>query len=77
MSAAFASHFLLNEDFQPARAHGLHEDFVIALALVGIGNRKVRDGPVEGVALAQVAADFRRFAGAGMGPGPCTIEGNA
>ncbi|HLN32899.1 MAG TPA: hypothetical protein VK395_34530 [Gemmataceae bacterium] len=35
---------------------------MVAFALVGIGDGKVGDGFIEGLALAQVAADFRGFA---------------
>jgi hypothetical protein len=50
--------FPFDKHFQLARAGGIHEDFVIAFALVGIGAGKVGDGLVELVALAQVAADL-------------------
>src|SRR5215813_9386277 len=58
--------------FQPAFAHGLHENLVVALVLIGIGLGEVGDGFVEYVALAKVSADLCRLAGAGVrvGEGP-------
>jgi hypothetical protein len=53
--------FSFDKHFELARAHGLQERFVVALALVGVGNREVRDGLVEGIAFAEVAADLGRL----------------
>src|SRR5262245_52778356 len=52
--------------FQPAFAHGLHENLVVALVLISIGLGEVGDGFVEYVALAKVSADLCRLAGAGV-----------
>src|SRR5262245_1568003 len=60
---------LFIKDFDLSSAHSLHEDGVVAFTLIGIGNGEVHDGLVEAVALAQVAADLGRFAGAGVGAG--------
>ena len=49
---------------------------MIALELTGIGDRESRDGAIEHVALAQVAADQGGFSGAGVGPrqrGPAPV----
>src|SRR5262245_12493578 len=50
--------------FQPAFAHGLHEDLVVALVLISIGLGEVGDGFVEYVALAKVSAYLCGLAGA-------------
>ena len=42
---------------------------MVALGLVGVGDGEVGDGLVEYVALAQVAADLGRLAGASVGTG--------
>jgi hypothetical protein len=36
--------FRFDKNFQLARADGLHQDFVILFALVGVGDREVGDG---------------------------------
>src|SRR6516162_10236342 len=61
--------FPFDKHFELARAHGLQERFVVALALIGVGNREVRDGLVEGVALAEVATDLGRLTRARVGAG--------
>src|SRR5262245_33945522 len=57
--------------FQPAFAHGLHENLVVALVLIGIGDGEVGDGFVEPVALAKVSADLCWLTGSGV----CVREG--
>ena len=54
---------------EPAGAHGVDQGLVVALVLVGVGGGEVGDGPVEGVAVAQVGGDGDPVAGAGVGAG--------
>src|SRR5581483_1217449 len=61
--------FYLN--FQPPVAHGFPENLVVAFALVRIGNCKISDGLVELIALAEIAADLRGLAAAGMRARQC------
>ena len=50
----------------PSRT-AFEKTFVIALDLIGISHREVRDGSIKGVGLAEVAADQGWFAGTGVG----------
>ena len=45
------------------------EGVVVALVLVGVGLGELDEGPVEGVAAAEVGGDGDAVAGAGVGPG--------
>ena len=45
------------------------ERVVVPLVLVGVGLGELGDGPVEGIAAAEVGRDGDAVAGAGMGPG--------
>ena len=54
---------------EPSAGDGLLEERVVALVAVGIGHRERGDGPVEGIALAEVGGDGDGVAGAGVGPG--------
>src|SRR5215212_5273345 len=53
----------------PARVYGLSKGLVVALVLVGVGSGEVGDGPVEGVAVAEVGGDGYSVARAGVGAG--------
>jgi hypothetical protein len=61
LSGKVAHLFSVDKHFKLARAHGLHERFVVAFALVGVGNGEIRDRPVEGVAFPEVATDLGRL----------------
>src|SRR5579875_3933369 len=54
---------------KPARPDGRGERGVVPLVLIGVGRGEARDGPVEGIPLAQVGGDRYPVAPPGVGPG--------
>ena len=56
----------LDDHFQFSIFHRLHEDLVVAFALICVGDGEVGDGPVEFVALAEVSADLCRLTAPGV-----------
>src|SRR6476659_4399813 len=63
---------LFDYHLQSSIFHRLHEDLVVAFALIRVGDGEVRDVLVEFVALTEIPADLSRLTAAGVrtGEGP-------